>query len=232
MGNRWFLPLPYISAITKSGQSYFQSVFVCQSIAISTTLVQATIIFSTALNLLQHPNWWAPCFPSHPVFSLHCKWSSKITNLSSPLSTLNISMASIWYECAVRPYWKRKIMVLKEDKIQKQNKIGKNHKAWWETWYKNRILSCQNNPIKFSRKSEIHIFLCFLTFSWVKKNRLNSTWCGWQGSSRSVSYYMWEQMELAVGSRWRQLRLLLNPTPSLPSSMAFETQGCVKINLH
>lgn len=40
-------------------------------------------------------------------------------------------------------------------------------------------------------------------------------------------------MELAAGPRWEAAKgLLPNLIPSLPSSMAFQTQGCVKISLH
>lgn len=47
--------------ITKSSQSYFQSVPVCQASAISITQAQATLPFSTALTA-PAPTW-APCFP-------------------------------------------------------------------------------------------------------------------------------------------------------------------------
>ena len=61
---------PHIQTITKSSQSYSQSVPMCQSSAISITQAQATLTFSTAL--ISSATTWAPCFLESCPMNSHC----------------------------------------------------------------------------------------------------------------------------------------------------------------
>lgn len=124
--------------------------------------------------------------------------SIRNTNLSLPFTSLRLSVAPIWYEYAHQRKSKSfnvayKTLSEKEycgskrewnpETKQNRNKTRKSD-GKLGLWYKNRTLKCQNNPTKFSRNPEIHIFICIFTFSWVKKKKLDSTWCVWQETAK------------------------------------------------